>query len=158
MIDRRTLIGFILAAVPAAAWPKTPKAAGIRIYKSPYCGCCGAWVEHVKASGFDALVTDIEDVSPIKQRLGVPDELRSCHTAEIGGYFIEGHVPAEDIRKLLRERPKARGIAVPGMPLGAPGMEQGNNRQPFDTLLVDRSGKTTVFARHNRTPDRTERG
>ena len=150
MIDRRTMIGLVLAAVPAAACAKPIKAAELKIYKSPYCGCCGAWVNHIKASGIPTVVQEMEDVAPVAKKLGVPDAVRSCHTAVIDGYFVEGHVPAPDIRKLLRERPKARGIAVPGMPIGSPGMEKGERRDPYDTLLVMRDGSTRAFVKHNR--------
>lgn len=157
MINRRTMIALVLAAIPAAACVRPANATQLANSKSPYCGCCGAWIDRVEASGIKTAVQEMEDVTPMARKLGVPDDLRSCHTAEIDGYFVEGHVPAADIRKLLRERPKARGITVPGMPIGSPGMEQGDQRQPFDTLLVDRSGKATPFARHNQTPT-TERG
>ena len=130
------------------------KPAQLTVYKSPYCGCCGAWVEHVKTSGLATTVKEMEDVTPIAKKLGVPDDMRSCHTAVIEGYFIEGHVPAADIRKLLRERPKARGITVPGMPIGSPGMEQGDRRDAYDTLLVLADGSSRVFAKHNQPTDR----
>ena len=152
MIDRRTMIGLVLAAVPAAACSKPAKAAEINVYKSPYCGCCGAWVDNLKASGLSVVVHDMEDVTPIARNAGVPDKARSCHTAIVDGYFVEGHVPPTDIRKLLRERPKARGIAVPGMPIGSPGMEQGDRKDAYVTLIVDRSGAARVFARHNQAP------
>ena len=104
----------------------------------------------MKASGIKAVVQEMEDVTPVAKKLGVPDAMRSCHTAVIDGYFVEGHVPAPDIRKLLRERPKARGIAVLGMPIGSPGMEQGDRRDPYDTLLVKHDGSTRAFVKHNR--------
>lgn len=151
MIDRRTMIGLLAAAIPAAACSKPAKATELTIYESPYCGCCGAWVDHLKDSGLKPVVQDMEDVTPIAKRAGVPDRLRSCHTAVIGGYFIEGHVPASDIRKLLRERPEALGVAVPGMPVGSPGMEQGERRDAYDTLLVLPDGSSRVFVKHNRT-------
>jgi hypothetical protein len=125
------------------------QAATIHVVKSPTCGCCGQWVEHLRANGFAVQVTDTEDLYVNGRQLGVPDELRSCHTATIEGYVIEGHVPAEDIRRLLQERPQALGLAVPGMPIGYPGMEQGDRRQPFATLLFDRNGRYRVFARHD---------
>ena len=93
-------------------------------------------------------VADIDDVSPIARKLGVPNDLRSCHTAIAGGYFVEGHVPAKDIARLLREQPKALGIAVPGMPLGSPGMEQGGRVQPYETMLVAKNGSRRRFALH----------
>lgn len=148
MINRRTMLGLVLAAIPAAACSKPAKAATLTIYKSPFCGCCGAWVAHIEKSGFKTAVHEMEDVTPMAKKLGVPDALRSCHTAEIDGYFIEGHVPAPDIRKLLSERPKARGLAVPGMPTGSPGMEQGDRKEAYDALLVGLDGRARVFVRH----------
>lgn len=150
MIDRRTILGLILAAIPASACAKPARATDLQVYKSPHCGCCGAWVEHVKASGLKVTVFETELGPDIQDKLRVPTNVRSCHTAEVDGYFVEGHVPAPDIRKLLRERPKARGIAVPGMPIGSPGMEQGDRRDAYDTLLVAEDGSTRVFVSHNR--------
>lgn len=149
MIDRRTMLGLMLAAMPAAACSGPAKAVEVNVYKSPSCGCCGAWVDHLRSSGMAVVVQDMDDVSPIAAAAGVPNLARSCHTAIVDGYFVEGHVPVPDIRKLLKERPKARGIAVPGMPIGSPGMEQGDTRQPYDTMIVDRNGEMRVFARHN---------
>lgn len=121
----------------------------IRVHKSPSCGCCGVWVDHVRAAGFPVEVHDTEDMMTVKDRLGVPEPMMSCHTAEVDGYFVEGHVPAEDIKRLLAEKPKARGIAVPGMPLGSPGMEMPDGRtQPYEVALVDDNGATETFSRH----------
>lgn len=139
---RALLMPFALLACGQAA------AATIDVVKSPYCGCCSAWVEHLRAHGFEVRVTDVENVAPVADRLGVPAPLRSCHTAEVEGYAIEGHVPAADIQRLLRERPQAAGLAVPGMPVGSPGMEQGDRRQPYATILFRRNGDMAVFARH----------
>jgi hypothetical protein len=105
-------------------------------------------VDHLRAAGFEVSVEMMDDVTPVATRLGVPEELRSCHTGEVGGYFVEGHVPAADVERLLKERPQAAGIAVPGMPIGSPGMEMGSRRDPFQTLLVDRAGAVSVFAEH----------
>jgi len=127
------------AALAAAAPPVT-------VYKNVACGCCGGWVEHMRRSGFEVRVVDVPDVSPYKRRLGVPDELASCHTAEIGGYAIEGHVPAADIRRLLRERPSAAGLALPGMVPSSPGME--GPRTPYATLVFSADGRAGVFERH----------
>lgn len=149
MIDRRTMIGMALAVSPAAACSRPAKATAIDVYNSPSCGCCGAWVSNLRTSGLSVVVHDMDDVTPVATKAGVPADLRSCHTAIVEGYFVEGHVPATDIRRLLRDRPNARGIAVPGMPFGSPGMEQGDLREPYETLLVDRQAKVTVFARHN---------
>jgi hypothetical protein len=116
------------------------------VYKTPTCGCCKNWVAHVKAQGFDPTVTDLPDVSGIRSKLGVPPHLSSCHTATVGGYVIEGHVPADLIHKLLKERPKVTGLAVPGMPQGSPGMEQGGMKDPYDVLTFDPFGNTKVYA------------
>ncbi|HZV37470.1 MAG TPA: DUF411 domain-containing protein, partial [Pseudoxanthomonas sp.] len=112
-------------------------------------GCCGLWVEHLRQAGFAVQVDDREDVNPVKQRLGVPYGKGSCHTAEVGGYFVEGHVPAGDIKRLLAERPDAKGLALPGMPAGSPGMELPDGTSPPYTVeLVERDGRTRPFARH----------
>jgi hypothetical protein len=132
----------LLACVGSAA------AATIEVVKSPYCGCCQQWIDYLRAEGFEVRVVEAEDVTPAARRLGVPDDLRSCHTASINGYAIEGHVPAADIRRLLDERPDAAGIAVPGMPIGSPGMEQGDVRQPYATILFGRDGRRSLFAQH----------
>ncbi len=119
------------------------------VNKSPSCGCCGSWIEHVEKAGFKVEINDTDEMNPIKERLGVPYEKGSCHTAEIGGYFIEGHVPAEDIKRLLAERPDAKGLTVPGMPAGSPGMELPDGRtQPYTVELVANDGTTTAYAQH----------
>ncbi len=118
----------------------------VNVYKSPACGCCGEWIKHMQANGFRVEIHDVADVMPIKRQYGVRDELASCHTAVIAGYAIEEHVPAGDVQRLLRERPKARGLAVPGMVPGSPGMVQGPP-QPYATLAFDDHG-SWIFARH----------
>jgi hypothetical protein len=120
------------------------------VHKSPSCGCCGLWVEHLEDSGFRVEVRNSDDVNPVKQRLGVPYGKGSCHTAEIGGYFIEGHVPAEDIKRLLAEKPDAKGLVLPGMPMGSPGMESpdGTTSGPYTVELVQRDGTTNPFSQH----------
>ncbi|MBL8270515.1 MAG: DUF411 domain-containing protein [Steroidobacter sp.] len=121
------------------------------VHKSATCGCCKVWAQHLRNAGFSVVVRNSEDLTPVKQRLGVPPRVGSCHTAEVGGYFIEGHVPVEDIARLLRERPDAKGLAVPGMPRGSPGMEAPpEDVQPYDVLLVARDDNTVVFAQHNK--------
>lgn len=117
----------------------------LKVYKSPSCGCCGAWVHHMRGAGFRVVATDITDLRPIKHKLGVFPELRSCHSAVIDGYVIEGHVPAREVVHLLRDHPKAIGLAVPGMPVGSPGMEQGSRRDPFQVILFS-STRRSVFA------------
>ena len=134
----------LLRAEPVVA---EPPAKSMQVYKSPTCGCCTKWVDHVKSKGYEVSVSDIADVNPVKRELGVPPGSASCHTAFIGGYFVEGHVPVEDITRLLTERPNIAGIAVPGMPIGSPGME-GPNPQAYKVLAVKRDGKLEVFAEH----------
>ncbi len=119
----------------------------IDIYKSPYCGCCGKWADHVTKAGFTVKTHEVDDVPGTRKKLGMPDKLGSCHTAKIGNYLLEGHVPAEDIKRLLKEKPKAIGLAVPGMPPGSPGMDVPNS-PPYETLLVQNDGNTRVFAKH----------
>ena len=120
----------------------------IDVYKSPTCGCCGKWVEHLKANGFKARAHNTTNVASHKSRLGVPSGLGSCHTAEVSGYLVEGHVPAKDIKRLLKEKPEARGLVVPAMPVGSPGMEQGNRKDRYDVLLVKRDGNTQIYSRY----------
>jgi hypothetical protein len=145
-LTRRTLLGALAAGV---AMPARAQALPVvNVVKTPTCGCCNGWIAHMRQAGFRVQTRDVPDTTPFARRLGVPDELRSCHTASVGGYAVEGHVPAADIRRLLRERPQAAGIAVPGMPVGSPGMEMGNRRQPYQTILFTRAGRQTVFARH----------
>ena len=128
-------------AQPAAA------AEMVDVYKSPYCGCCGKWIDHLKADGFAARTHQVNDVPGTRQRLGMPDRLGSCHTAKVGSYLVEGHVPAADIERLLKEKPKALGLAVPSMPPGSPGMES-SRPVPYETLLVAQDGGTRVYAKH----------
>ncbi|MFN3791496.1 MULTISPECIES: DUF411 domain-containing protein [Massilia] len=120
----------------------------VEVFKSESCGCCAAWVDHLKANGFATKVSNVANPSDYRERGGIPNELGSCHTAMVRGYAIEGHVPADDIKRLLAERPKAKGLAVPAMPLGSPGME-GPRKDPFDVLLVQANGKTKVFKHYN---------
>jgi len=125
--------------------PAAPGAQAITVYRTATCGCCGKWVEHLEASGFTPTVHIVPSMDQAPPRKSVPPALHSCHTATLEGYLVEGHVPADVIRQLLKDRPKVQGIAVPGMPLGSPGMES-PNPQPYDVLTFDASGKTTVFA------------
>lgn len=119
----------------------------VDMYKSPYCGCCGKWAEHMSKAGFTVKAHEVEDVPAVRKKLGMPDKLGSCHTAKVGNYLLEGHVPADDVKRLLKEKPKALGLAVPGMPAGSPGMDVPNS-PPYDTLLVQKDGTTQVFAKH----------
>lgn len=118
----------------------------ITVYHSPTCGCCKEWVKHMEQNGFTARIIEQADLSGIKAELGVTPKLRSCHTAVVGGYVIEGHVPAADVKRLLSEKPKVVGLTAPGMPQSAPGMDQGS--EPYEVLSWDASGKSTLWAKH----------
>ncbi|MCE2901743.1 MAG: DUF411 domain-containing protein [Gemmatimonas sp.] len=162
MADRRAflqraagLLGGAALAVPLVsplAAQTTPQPATRRalppmtVYKDPNCGCCTEWVTHVRTAGFTVTVRDTSDMASVKASFGVPEALGSCHTARVGTYAIEGHVPADLIIRLLEEQKPGRGLAVPGMPVGSPGMEQGARKDPYDVLLFDKVGRTTVYA------------
>lgn len=156
MISRRSFLArtAALGAAMAGGKPLWAVAAGadpdtMTIYMSPTCGCCADWVEHVKAAGFKTLVHEDQDMDTVKDSLGVPKDMRSCHTAQLGKYLIEGHVPADDIRKLLATKPAAAGLAAPGMPASSPGMARpGQPHEPYDVLLFRRDGSSEVFAHH----------
>jgi hypothetical protein len=139
----------LLAATGARAGAQSKRE--LRVYKDATCGCCSLWVEHMRKRGFTANVSDVADMPAIKAKYNVPDRVRSCHTAFVDGYVIEGHVPAEDVERLLKLRPETVGIGVPGMPIGSPGMEvAGVKPHPFDVLAFDRQGRTRVFASHGK--------
>lgn len=120
------------------------------VYKSASCGCCGAWVDHARKNGFTVKVVDTEDLAGVKREMGIPARLQSCHTVVVGAYLVEGHVPAGDVKQLLATKPRVRGLAVPGMPVGSPGMEQGApaNYDRYDVLSFTSAGTTAVFATH----------
>ena len=143
---------FLIGTLAISTFSKSVFASGdaLIVNRTESCGCCGAWVERMISAGFKTEVNFVNDevLRSIKSQLAIPVDLSSCHTATIGSYFIEGHVPAEDIRRLLIERPKALGLSVPGMPIGSPGMEMGSNKEPFETLLVFANGETQVFNSH----------
>lgn len=146
MASRRLVfasVGF-LCLVTQPAGGQQPKAE-VTVYKSPACGCCRGWVEHMRRAGFVVKAQDVEDIQVVKTTYGLPLKLASCHTSIAGGYVLEGHIPAEVVERVLRERPKIAGLAVPGMPVGSPGMEQGNRRDPYDIVAFDKQGKTTVY-------------
>jgi hypothetical protein len=159
-IDRRVLLSACLALPLLAAGCGRREAASavatasnakqhVVIYKSESCGCCKEWVKHLEQAGFSTEVHDVDNLGPIKDRVGIPVAMGSCHTAEVAGYFVEGHVPADDVHRLLRERPTAKGLTVPGMPVGSPGMEVPSGEvAPYDVFLVAQDGSTTVFAHH----------
>lgn len=146
-MNRRSFMAFFVL-IGALSAPVAARAAEITVYKSPTCGCCSKWVDHLRGNGFDVKTKDVRDVAPYKARHGVPAELGSCHTAVIEGYVIEGHVPAQDIRRLLQERPKVTGLAVPGMPMGSPGMDDSGMKEPYNVISFDKAGSKAVYARH----------
>jgi hypothetical protein len=148
---RAAIVAILLAtAVSHSAVAQTKAAVAkphLTVYKTPTCGCCAKWVEQMQASGFTATVTNMDDVSPIKIKHGLSPRLWSCHTTLVGGYVIEGHVPAADIKRLLKERPAIVGLAAPGMPAGSPGMDVPNS-PAYDVVSFDKAGKTKVYATH----------
>jgi hypothetical protein len=123
----------------------------VEVYKTVTCGCCSLWVEHLEANGFTVRATNLESLGDLKAKYRIPPRAQSCHTAVVNGYVVEGHVPAADVLRLLKERPAIVGLAVPGMPIGSPGMEvPGQKPQPFDVLAFDKTGQTRVFTSHNK--------
>lgn len=147
---------FLMAVATAAASASIPVLAAtslpqVEVYKNPDCGCCGAWVDHLKAAGFQVKVHETPDTSAIRKRHGIPDEFGSCHTGVVAGYALEGHVPAEDVKRLLAKKPAAAGLSVPGMPVGSPGMEMGSRKDAFQVLLIDKAGRSSVFATYPKT-------
>ena len=152
-MDRRVFLkfasgaGVAALAAPRAALATAAPPVAMTVYKSPSCGCCKEWVKHVEANGFKTKVVDVSDVTPMKRTAGVPEGLESCHTALVGPYVVEGHVPADLIQKMLKEKPAIAGLAVAGMVAGSPGMEQGSAKRPYDVTAFTRGGKTSVYAR-----------
>ena len=120
----------------------------ITVYRSPTCGCCKGWIDHLRSHGFEVTDVQRDDVNSTKQQLGLPQELASCHTAVIDGYVVEGHVPADDIKRLVAEKPDLAGIAVPGMPVGPPGMEMGARKDPFAVIGFDREGRVEPYRQY----------
>jgi hypothetical protein len=150
MISRRMFLGGVAASLLFArlGGPALAQSRRMVVHKDPNCGCCGAWVDHLRANGFEVSVTETAQLNRIKARLGVPNALASCHTAEIDGFIIEGHVPAGSVRKLLSLRPNIRGLAVPGMPVGSPGMEvEGTPSETYDVIAFGPYGQS-AFARY----------
>lgn len=149
-ISRRTWLASNAAFLAASALPLATTAAAptpVEVWKDPSCGCCKDWVDHMQANGFQVTVHETGN-NAVRARLGLPQKLGSCHTALVGGYLVEGHVPASDVRALLQQKPKALGLAVLGMPVGSPGMDgavYGERRDPYEVLLVARDGSTRVF-------------
>lgn len=151
MLNRRALVAALPLVVVSGGGQAASQAAAppLTVYKTASCGCCRGWITAMGRAGFAAKIVTLDDISPVWRRRGVPDELSSCHVAEIGGYVLVGHIPPADVRRLLKEKPKALGLTVPGMPFGSPGMERPDGRtEPYETLLLSPGGRTRVFARH----------
>ncbi|MEH1855321.1 MAG: DUF411 domain-containing protein [Nostoc sp.] len=129
--------------------PLKPTALNATVYHSPDCNCCGGWIDHLKAQGFKITDFSTSDIETVKQKYNVPDNLSSCHTAIVNGYVIEGHVPADDIKRLLQEKPNVIGLSVPQMPVGTPGMEMGNRKDPFSVLSFDRQDSVALFNKYH---------
>jgi hypothetical protein len=149
-MQRREILQWACALVPLAPWHafSATTAAEMQVFKSRACGCCAAWVGHLREAGFSVSVVDVHSAAVERKRLGMPDRYGSCHTATVDGYVVEGHVPAGDIKRLLGLRPRALGLAVPGMPASAPGMQVPGRHDPYHVLLVDAMGQSRVFASH----------
>ena len=146
-LQRRRFVAAIAAAFAAPAVAKQHAAPLVEVWKDPSCGCCKDWIKHLEANGFAVRVFETGNAAA-RSRLGLPAKFGSCHTASVGGYVVEGHVPAREIQRLLKDRPAALGLAVPAMPVGSPGMdgpEYGGRRDPYDVLLVQRDGRSAVY-------------
>ncbi|MFQ5635379.1 MAG: DUF411 domain-containing protein [Gammaproteobacteria bacterium] len=149
------IVAVLALIVWMSVWKGKSEAAEVIVYKTPTCGCCIKWVAHLRKSGFDVSVVNVPDTEPARKRFGVPRRLGSCHTATVGDYWVEGHVPADLVQRLLAEKPDdIRGIAVPGMPMGSPGME-GPNPVAYQVIAYGNDGKTTIYATRQgqETPD-----
>ncbi len=142
MIRREFVLALLLAAGVNAAAPV------MTVFKTKTCGCCGKWVEHARANGFKVTVKEVQSTAGYRRQYGVPDRLQSCHTAIVNGYTIEGHVPASDIHRLLRERSKSKGLAAPGMPMGSPGMESAHH-DAYSVLRFEHDGSTSVYRKYS---------
>lgn len=143
-----TLVATTIGTVAPAQGAQTTALPPIASYRSASCGCCKGWVQHMRANGFEVKDAVVSDIDVIRRRLGVPTRLISCHTAQVAGYFLEGHVPAADVKRLLRTRPLVLGLAVPGMVLGTPGMEAVTVAKPYSVLAFTKTGRTSLFSRY----------
>jgi hypothetical protein len=150
-MKRRDFLTLLTAVAAALSLPVGAKQAlpQVQVFKDPNCGCCGAWVEHIKAAGFSVTVTEVDDTSVARRKYGLPEKFAGCHTAVVGVYVVEGHVPASDVKKLLVMKPVAIGLTVLGMPVGSPGMEMGSRKDHYQVLLVAKDGRERVFATYN---------
>jgi hypothetical protein len=151
MLTRRQWLALLPLIAVSTVRTRAQAGRRLQVFKDATCGCCAVWVEHMRKQGFTATATDVADMAAIKTKYKVSEKVRSCHTAFVDGYVIEGHVPAADVARLLKERPDVVGIGVPGMPIGSPGMEvAGVKPHPYDVLSFDAEGRTRVFASHNK--------
>ncbi len=146
MIQKRTVLA-LLAGLSLTSVVMAEAQPSMTVYRSASCGCCSKWIKHIENHGFDVVDKVLDDVNPIKQRYGVPFKLASCHTALVDGYIIEGHVPAQDIKTLLADKPPVAGLSVPGMPVGTPGMEMGGRVDDYSIIAFDRDGGDKIFRR-----------
>lgn len=144
-MNRLILSALVLSTASAWAAPDKPV---VDVYKSPTCGCCSKWVDHLQTNGFQVRAHDTTNVAAHKARLGVPAGYGSCHTAQVGGYLVEGHVPAREIKRLLKDKPPVRGLVVSAMPVGSPGMEAGSRKDAYDVFVVNRDGSTQTYAHY----------
>jgi len=144
--SRREFLALLAAAAVAPAIVRAEATPLAEIWKSPQCGCCDDWTKHLQKNGFATKVNVVADTTQARRAANIPEKLGSCHTARVGGYSIEGHVPAKEIKRLLAEKPNAVGLAIPGMPQSAPGMD--NPGYPYDVLLVSLDGRTSIYARY----------
>lgn len=146
-------VGIVLALLALGAYLQfgssdSPDEPAVTVYKSPSCNCCTEWVDYMRDQGFPVEIESKLNMQPVKDQVGIPSSLEACHTAVVESYVVEGHVPAEDVKRLLRERPEVKGLAVPGMPVGSPGMERGDRVEPYDVLAFTSEGETSVFAQY----------
>jgi hypothetical protein len=147
-MNRRIFLPVVLVSTLSLHLAASAAEPIVEIYKSEYCGCCSEWVKHMESNGFKVITKNVANPSDYRQKLGIPQELGSCHTGFVQGYALEGHVPAVDIKRLLAEKPKAKGLAVPSMPMGSPGMD-GTRKDPFDVMLVHADGRYSVYKHYN---------
>jgi hypothetical protein len=150
MIKNKTIIGIIFSIIITVTggfvfMQRVNAEPEMTVYKSPTCGCCGKWITHMEENGFQIKAVDVLEMNIVKEKYGVNRELASCHTAMIDGYVVEGHVPADDVKRLLSEKPDVLGLSVPGMPVGSPGMEMGDRVDRYSVIVIDKEGSTQVF-------------
>ncbi len=150
----RKIIYFIICTMAVSYFVSSRVTASeVKVYKNPHCGCCNNWISYLKEQGFTVKTEDISKFPSMKESMGITTELESCHTAVVDGYVVEGHVPAEDVKRLVEERPDIKGLTVPGMPIGSPGMEQGDTKERYEVIAIKKDGSTYVYSTHNDSKD-----